>query len=112
MMSDVGNALATASFFGNRSSLEVYVGGDSSNLNTFSGNIYSISFANDKQSLSVDEAFNSWGVPLDYENFFAEFSLETGLGEFDFDAGTRSNKKTRYERGRGNFKKTKKARFA
>jgi len=82
--------LATASFFGNRSSLEVYVGGDSSNLNTFSGNIYSISFANDKQSLSVDEAFNSWGVPLDYENFFTEFSLETGLGEFDFDAGTYS----------------------
>ena len=50
-----------SAFFGNSSSLKVYVGGDE-NSKTFTGKIYSIGFCTSLNSLEVSDYFNSSGA--------------------------------------------------
>lgn len=70
------------SFFGNRASLKLYVGGNKELNKTFAGNIYKIGFSTERNYLSISELFNEFGVPVDFENVFETF------GQYiDYDAG-------------------------
>jgi hypothetical protein len=70
------------SFFGNRGSLKVYVGGNKELDKTFTGNIYKVGFATERNFLSISELFNDFGVPTDFEDVFNTF------GQYiDYDAG-------------------------
>jgi hypothetical protein len=70
------------SFFGNRGSLNLYAGGNKELNKTFSGNIYKIGFATERNFLSIKELFNEFGVPVDFENVFDTFGPY-----IDYDAG-------------------------
>lgn len=63
-----------ASFFGNVSGLRVYVSGNKDFTNTFKGNIYSIGFCTDRNFSKIDNLFNDFGVPIEYENLFSIYS--------------------------------------
>ncbi len=70
------------SFFGNRGSLKVYVGGNKELNKTFTGNIYKVGFATERNFLSISSLFNTFGVPVDFENVFDTFNQF-----IDYDAG-------------------------
>lgn len=70
------------SFFGNRGSLKVYAGGNKELNKTFTGNIYKIGFATERNYLSIAELFNDFGVPVDFENIFDTYGPYV-----DYDAG-------------------------
>jgi hypothetical protein len=71
-----------ASFFGNRGSLRLYVGGKKELSNTFKGNIYSVGFSNNKNYQQIKDFFNELGTPTNYENIFNMYG-----GLVDYDAG-------------------------
>lgn len=75
-----------ATLFGNRASLSVYVGGTKEFTNTFSGKIFGIHFANKDTLDLVSYGFSDKGVPLDYENVFADYTSGPYVGETDYDA--------------------------
>lgn len=90
-----------ASFFGNPSSLKLYVGGKKELSNTFIGNIYSVGFSNDKNHEKISSLFNEIGVSRDYENvfdlysnlnfydagssYFGSYSIDGGITQETFD---------------------------
>jgi hypothetical protein len=63
-----------AAFFGNRSSLNVYIGGNKTLTSTFTGKIYKISLCSESNIADIDFLFNETGVPKDYENVFDLYS--------------------------------------
>lgn len=73
------------SFFGNKNQLAVYVGGTKNLTNTFTGNIYKVGLASNRNISSIRSSFNFLGVPLDYENIFTYFT------EDPIDAGYHSD---------------------
>jgi len=83
------------SFFGNKNQLSVYVGGTKNLTNTFTGNIYKVGFASNRNIKNIDSAFNFMGVPLDYENifnYFTEDPIDAGyhsdVYQYTLDGGT------------------------
>jgi hypothetical protein len=72
-----------ASFFGNRSSLNVYIGGTKNMAQTFTGNIYRVSLCSESNLYQIDYLFNEFGVPKDYENMFNNYDSFV-----DYDGGT------------------------
>ncbi len=72
----------TRAFFGNRGSLKLYAGGNKELDKTFTGNIYKIGFATERNFLLINELFNDFGVPTDFENVFDTFGPY-----IDYDAG-------------------------
>lgn len=71
-----------ASFFGNRSALSLYIGGDKTLSNTFLGNIYKIGFATERNYSFISECFNDFGTPTNFENVFNLYNQDV-----DYDAG-------------------------
>lgn len=71
-----------ASFFGNRSSLKLYVGGDTTLSKMFLGNIYKIGFATERNYSFISECFNDFGTPTNFENVFNTYNQY-----IDYDAG-------------------------
>jgi len=53
-----------AAFFGNRSFLKLYIGGDGSLSKTFLGRIYSVGFSTLKNSLLISNYFNNDGIAI------------------------------------------------
>lgn len=77
---------AVASFFGNRSGLNVYVGGTKELLNTFTGKIYSVTFSNARNYSLVESLFSTRGMPVEYEDVFNLYSQTIA-----YDGGSPSN---------------------
>lgn len=73
-----------AEFFGNKSQLKVYVGGNKEFSKTFTGNIYKIGFCNESNYDEISYLFTSYGVTIDYENVFDMYN-ETLLIEWNAD---------------------------
>lgn len=69
-----------ASFFGNRGSLRLYVGGKKELEDTFKGNIYNVGFSNNQNYQQIKDFFNEIGVPVNYENVF---NLYGSLVDYD-----------------------------
>lgn len=88
-----------ASFFGNRSQIKLYVGGNKNLENTFSGNIYKIGFCTERNLSKISSMFNQFGLLTDYEDVFNTFGPDiTSAGEYDtvfweyvWDGGTPSS---------------------
>lgn len=83
------------SFFGNKNQLSVYIGGTKNLTNTFTGNIYKVGFASNRNINNIRSSFNFLGVPLDYENvftFFTEDPIDGGyhsdVHQYTLDGGT------------------------
>ena len=53
-----------ATFFGNRNSLKLYIGGDGTLSGTFLGRIYSVGFSTLKNSLLISDYFNDDGIAI------------------------------------------------
>ena len=77
---------AVASFFGNRSGLSVYVGGNKELSQTFSGKIYSITFSNARNHSLISDLFSTRGMPVEYEDVFSLYSQQ-----ITYDGGTPSS---------------------
>jgi hypothetical protein len=60
----------TAAFFGKKSSLRLYVGGNKKFENSFSGNIYSIGVCTERNFSKISQFFNTKGLTLDYVDMF------------------------------------------
>jgi hypothetical protein len=71
-----------AKFFGNRSSLKVYIAGTKNFENTFRGKVYSINFNNDFNFNKISYLFDERGFPKEYANVFNQYNIQT-----DFDSG-------------------------
>lgn len=69
-------------FFGNRSALKLYAGGNKELNKTFTGNIYRLGFCTERNFLSIKELFNESGVPVHFEDVFEIFRQYV-----DYDAG-------------------------
>lgn len=69
------------SFFGRKSGLSVYVGGNKDFSKTFTGNIYSLSFSSARNLSKIVSNFNDSGVIADQVEFL-------DIKEIDFDGGT------------------------
>lgn len=61
---------SVASFFGNRASLSVYVGGTKEFTNTFTGKIYKFALCSSRNFRGAIGFFDSRGLPMDYQNIF------------------------------------------
>ncbi len=70
-----------ASFFGNRQSIKLFLGGNKEFSNTFRGKIRRFAFSNGRNLRKIQHFFSDRGVPVDYENVFGLF------GEQVYDAG-------------------------
>lgn len=70
-----------SSFFGNRSSLKFYVGGNKNFDKSFHGNIYSIGFSNAYNLYKIRDMFNEKGTGVDYEDVFSLYFNETNYYE-------------------------------
>ena len=62
-----------SAFFGNSSSLSLYVGGSSNPLETFSGKIYKVGFCTSRNHKSISELFNEKGIVIENDSVFAEY---------------------------------------
>lgn len=60
----------TAAFFGKKSSLRLYVGGNRKFENTFSGNIYAISVSTERNFSKISQFFSTKGLAIDYLDLF------------------------------------------
>jgi len=80
------NGSNVMSFFGDLGSLKLYVGGFKDFANTFNGNIYKVAFSTPKNFSEMDNLFNEYGVPVDYENIFEKYgpSIEYNAGDSYF----------------------------
>jgi len=85
------------SFFGAKQNIKVFVGGSSSYTNTFKGKIYRVGFSTARNLSKIENLFNGWGVPTDYENPFDFYKNNdpqdggdpsTDLWELEEDGGT------------------------
>lgn len=63
-----------SSFFGNRSSLKLYVGGTKEFADTFTGKIYNINLLTTRNLDKVSYLFDERGVPVDFGNVFDLYS--------------------------------------
>lgn len=59
-----------SAFFGKKSSLKIYVGGNKNFQNTFSGNIYSIGISTERNFDKISQFFSDKGLALDYLDIF------------------------------------------
>lgn len=86
-----------SSFFGNRSSLKVYIGGNKNQNRTFEGNIYTFGLCNERNFSKISNLFNSFGVPAQYENVFSQYQSAIILdsGESADKVGSYIDKDTR-----------------
>ena len=78
---------AIASFFANRQSLKLFVGGTKEFANTFDGKIRRFAIANARNMKKIQHFFTSYGVPVDYENVFNLFGddvYDAGLADEDY----------------------------
>ena len=71
------------SFFGAKQNIKVFVGGNANYTNTFKGKIYRIGFSTERNLAKIEDLFNIWGVPKDYENPFDFYSPDD-----PYDGGT------------------------
>ena len=74
-----GDALA---FLGNKTALKMYVAGTRNMTQTFLGKIYNVGLCNERNFSLISELFNSYGVPVEYENVFDAYTQGV-----EFDAG-------------------------
>lgn len=81
----ISNGGDLASFFGNRSQLNVYVGGSKEFSNTFRGNIYKIAFCSSKNLSEIKTMFDSVGII--YNPYIDTFGLYPDNREFDYSGG-------------------------
>lgn len=97
-----GNLLT---FFGNKSQISLFVGGTKNFTKTFSGNIYTVGFCNDRNFAKIESLFGDRGLPLDYENVFDLYSsasivdgglYNTSLWEYVLDGGSPNDFITTY----------------
>jgi hypothetical protein len=65
-----------ASFFANKSSLNFYIGGDTTLLETFSGNIYKVGLCSKRNSADITSLFDSAGI-LSNSSVFASLLSRT-----------------------------------
>lgn len=74
----------TLSFFGNKDRLSLFIAGDKTFTNTFSGKIYKIGFSSEKNIEKIHSLFDEKGLLtyFNYENYFDDHSLTP-----PFDAG-------------------------
>jgi hypothetical protein len=83
-----------SSFFGNRSSLKLYVGGTKEFSNTFTGKIYSINISTERNLNKISYLFDERGVPVDFENVFDLYSGDVqydATGQSFYDFGTEND---------------------
>lgn len=82
----------TLSFFGNKDRLSLFIAGDKTFTNTFSGKIYKIGFSSEKNIEKIHSLFDEKGLLtyFNYENYFDDHSLTP-----PFDAGVVTD--TEYE---------------
>ena len=71
----VGNG-NLAAFFGNKSNLNIYIGGDTTLLETFSGNIYKVGLCSDRNSADITSLFDAAGI-LSNSSIFAALLSRT-----------------------------------
>lgn len=64
------------SFFGAKQNIKVFVGGNAQYTNTFKGKIYRVGFSTSRNLSKIENLFNEWGVPKDYENPFDFYSVD------------------------------------
>jgi hypothetical protein len=97
-----GNLLT---FFGNKSQISLYIGGDKTFTKTFAGNIYTVAFCNDRNFSKIESLFGERGLPLDYENVFDLYQsasfidgglYNTTLWEYVLDGGSPNDFITSY----------------
>jgi len=69
-----GNLL---SFFGNKSQISLFVGGTKDFTKTFTGNIYTVAFCNERNFSKIESLFGDRGMPIDYENVFDLYTNAT-----------------------------------
>jgi hypothetical protein len=83
-----------AAFFGNQNGMEVYVGGDKSGLETFTGKIYDIGFCSARNALDIADHFEENGLAIIEDatyliDHLASYTLLVGenYGRYNLDIG-------------------------
>jgi hypothetical protein len=59
-----------AAFFGKKSSLNIYVGGNKKFQNTFSGNIYAVGISTERNFSKISQFFSQKGLAIDFMDIF------------------------------------------
>lgn len=72
------------SFFGNRSDLKFYVGGNKDFDKSFHGKIYDVGFCNSSNLIEVSELFNAKGCVIEHEDIFDLYTsqIDADSGEY------------------------------
>lgn len=76
-----------ATFLGSKQQLKLYVGGNKSLTNTFSGNIYRIGFCTSRNLEKISNVFASTGLPAGFNAFDAQYVADAGNQYFGNDSG-------------------------
>ena len=74
-----------ATFFGARSTLKMYVGGESDFSNTFTGKIYRVGLSTKRNLQKISQYFNSSGTVANIENVFDQYENAPELSGGDYD---------------------------